>query len=228
MTPLGEVVAATTTQWTAQCIDVPRGDEIGRLPDPPPFGALVRVGPGTETLALPVDWDPFETRPQPPALHASGEPTIYGVVAFAETGALEAGRPLTAFGLDEAELLAQQPQIYELLATRFVAVCIAHSLGDGQLRPYLPPRPPRPHARVFVCEDAEVRCVFERLDFLRSLLQTARTDVSPDALVAAVLRGAWRAHNGSQDFLLRAGRELAALLPQEYDRLRALVGQITG
>jgi hypothetical protein len=46
--------------------------------------------------------------------------------------------------------------------------------------------------------------------------------------VAALLRRAWRAWHGDEDFLLRAGRELGLLLPNDYDRLRALVARIVG
>jgi hypothetical protein len=100
---------------------------------------------------------------------------------------------------------------------------------DGAVRPYLPPRPPRSHARVFTCDDAETRALTERLDYLRPLLFPGGGLALPaDELVAALLRGAWRARGGDEAFLVRAGRELAALLPRDYDRLRALVNRILG
>lgn len=223
--PIGELIVATTTAFTAQCIEVPRPDRVSALPDPPPFGAFVRIGDVMPTEALPEDFDPFVTGPAPPSSE-DGPRTLYAVVYLAETGPLEAGRPLTAFGLDEEELRREQPQIYELLATRFSACLVAHRGSDGVMRPSLPPRPPRPHARVYVCGDSEVRELTERLDYLRGLL-TGSLPVPPDELVAALLRSAWRAHGGDESFLLRAGRELAALLPRDYDRLRALIGRIT-
>lgn len=236
--PVGEVIAATTTGFTAQCIEVPRPDAVSFLPDPPPFGAFVRLGPGPESgeaaaaSPLPEDFDPFET-PSPADALASSDTaalTLYGVVCHAETGALETGRPLTAFGLDEDELRREQPQIFELLATRFSAALIAHAGADRAVRPYLPPRPPRPHARVFVCDEAETRRLTERLDYLRPLLEPGG-GVAPypaDELIPALLRNAWRAWGGDEEFLIRAGRELAALLPHDYDRLRALINRIVG
>jgi hypothetical protein len=152
------------------------------------------------------------------------------VVFHAETGALEPGRPLAAFGLDEADLRREQPHIYELLATRFSAVLIAHAGPDGAIRPYLPPRPPRPHSQVFAASDAETCRLTERLDYLRPLLTGGVTGVAFPAedLVAALLRNAWRARGGDEAFLLRAGRELAALLSGDYDRLRAIVTRVVG
>jgi len=232
--PIGEVIAAATAHVTAQCIEVPRPEAVTELPDPPAFGAFVRIGAapdGEPRAPLPEDFDPFETAPTravPPG--DDGPQTLYGVVYHAETGALEAGRPLAAFGLDEAELRREQPQIYELLATRFSAVIIAHAGPDGALRPYLPPRPPRPHSRVFAASDAETRQLTERLDYLRPLLLGGIGGASfpAEELVAALLRNAWRVRGGDEAFLLRAGRELATLLPGDYDRLRAIVSRVVG
>lgn len=218
----------------AQCIEVPRSEAVSALPDPPPFGTFVRVGPAPEASVLPGDFDPFATGPtaggvRPPLPNESGPLTLYGVVFHAETGAIEPGRSLTAFGLEEEDLRREQPQIYELLTTRFSTALIAHSGSDGEIRPYLPPRPPRPHARVFPCDDPETRALTERLDYLRPLLLGDTVPGLPgDELIAALLRNAWRARDGDDEFLVRAGRELAALLPRDYDRLRALVNRIIG
>ncbi len=227
--PVGEVIAGTTTGFVAQCIEVPRPDQVSALPDPPAFGSFVRIGSVTGSQALPDDFDPFDTAPAPPSDDQDRPLTLYGVVYHAETGALEPNRPLTAFGLEEEDLRREQPQIYELLATRFSAALVAHAGRDGSVRPYLPPRPPRPHARVYACDTVETRALTERLDFLRGLLLPAPGLALPaDELVAALLRNAWRARGGDEAFLVRAGRELAALLPADYDRLRALVQRILG
>lgn len=236
--PIGEVIAAATTYFTAQCIEVPQPDQVAELPDPPPFGAFVRVGKTATRMPaspLPEDFDPFET-PAAPALTDREEvpaTALYGVVFHAETGALEVGRPLTAFGLDEEELRREQPHLYELLATRFSVALVAHEGTDSNnVRPYLPPRPPRPHSRVFLCTLEETRRLTERLDYLRPLLLVSGSGGAPaypaDELVAALLRRAWRAWDGDDAFLLRAGRELGVLLPGDYDRLRSLVGRIMG
>lgn len=224
-TPIGEVILAATTHFVAQVIAVPTPSEVSPLPDPPPFGALVRVGTSAEVgaVALPDDFDPFVPSP-PPAADASG--AVFAVVYHAETGALEPGRPVAALGLDEEALLREHPQLYELLVTRFSSAFLGHVGADGAWRPYLPPRPPRPHSRVWMADDAEVRFATCRLDFLRGLLLSDRVPASvADELVIALLRRAWRAH-GDPDFPLRASRALAALLPADYERLRALVAGI--
>jgi hypothetical protein len=158
--PIGEVIAANTSQFTAQCIDVPRPDGVAELPDPPAFGAFVRIGGGgageaARSSALPEDFDPFETSatlPMPPGDDSAA--VLYGVVFHAEIGAIEAGRPLTAFGLDEESLRREQPQIFELLATRFSAVLIAYCHRHKRRGPQnASAAPPAASPRQSLCRD---------------------------------------------------------------------------
>jgi hypothetical protein len=223
----GEIVQASTTQFTAQCIDVPRPETVGTLPEPPPFGAFVRVG-GRGSVAVVVDVDPFE---RPRTLPVSGDDaaTLYAVVFHAETGALDAGRPLTALGLAEDELLREQPQLYELLATRFTAALIGYDDSAGTFVPYLPPRPARPHARVTLCGDDDIRRLTGgRLEWLRGVLAGDRVPSGiGDELIGAVLRRAARAQGAAAEaFLLRAGQEVARILAGDYERLRAIVARL--
>jgi hypothetical protein len=84
---------------------------------------------------------------------------------------------------------------------------------------------------VYAASDEETRRLTERLDYLRPLLlgSTGSAASYPaDELAAALLRNAWRSHGGDEGFVLRAGRELAALLPTEYDRLRAIINRVLG
>lgn len=221
---LGEVILAGTQQFTALCARAANPDST--LPDPPAFGTLVRVGrePGAPAsdLPLPEDFDPFEETPPGLPLDSGEVTTLYGVVCHAETGAMDMGRP-------EFERQGIYSPSFE---TRFSVALIACSGAEANsLRLTLPPRPPRPHAPVFPASDSEIRRLTERLDYLRPLLLGSGGPpiaYPADALVAAMLRNAWRAHGGTPDFLLSAGRNLAALLPTEYDRLRAILRQVTG
>jgi hypothetical protein len=233
--PLGEVIAATTSTFQAECLDSLRTETLGPLPEPPPFGSFVRIDArsGQETAAAPTgdEYDPFVEPQSTTAALSPGDPiTLYGVVIGAETGSREPGRLLTAFGLAEEALHESQPQIFELLRTHFSAALIGHSGPDGLIRPYLPPRPPRPHSQVWAATTDETRQLTQRLDFLRPLLAGAGGAFYPaDELVAALLRNAYNeAYARDSAFLLRAGRELATLLPLEYDRLRAILSRITG
>ena len=244
--PLGEIVEAGTTAFIAQCLEVPR-EIVPKLYDPPPFGAFVKVGrPAPDAPLLPDgaaeplftedEEDPFAlplgSPPNTLALAATALPAAtYALVYGASTSSLEPSRRPSALGFaDEDEMRRQQPQIFELLRTEFSGMLVAYSAGDGSaLKRHLPPRPPRIHSRVYACTEPETRMLTADLGFLRAILLPsggALAGVPGDELAAACLRQARTAHSEDPGFLLRAGRALAMLLADDYDRLQAILRSI--
>ena len=233
--PIGEIIEAGTTAFVAQCLEVPR-QITPKLYDPPPLGAFVKICkpqalPPPPILGEPEEEDPFALPPGGGDAASAGTPlpaATYALVYGANTASLEPNRRPSALGFaDEDELRAQQPQIFELLRTEFSGLLIAYAPGDGKwLRRHLPPKPPRIHSRVYLCDPDEVRALTGDLSFLRALLLPsggALAGVPTDELVAACLRGAREAQVNDQEFLLRAGKSLAALLAEDYDRLQAIL-----
>lgn len=220
---VGEVIQAGTTGFTAQC-------PAERLHAPPEFGAFVRVRPpGTRsgTTTVPADLlldDPFAEPSSLVGKLDAPEETLYALVCMATTGSLDPGRRPAAYGLEEAELRAEQPQIFDLLVTEFTALHIGF-LRDGRIRPYLPERPPRLHAMVEACSPAEVCALSESPDLLRSLLHTTG-EVQTDELIAACLRRAYLCRNRDFAFLVRMGKQLAILLRDDPERLAALLRKL--
>src|SRR5687768_12599107 len=202
---VGEVIEASTTSFTA---------ESRRLDSPPPFGSFVRILPslnsGSEVR------DPFEETAAPTG-------TVYGVVMEARTASRDPNRRAASFGLSEDDLRREQPQIWELLATDFVCLTIAHA-SEGEIRPYLPPRPPRLHAPVQPCSESEVCRIVEGLAFLRAI--STADCACCDELMAAALREGYRCSGKDDEFLVRAGKQLAALLTNDYERLAAILRKL--
>ncbi|MDQ2731961.1 MAG: hypothetical protein M3Y56_09900 [Armatimonadota bacterium] len=170
-----------------------------RLYDAPPFGSIVRAE-------------------DPDSAH-----TLYAVVAATETSSVEANRRAAAFWQSEDELRKNQPQIFELLSTRFVGLLIGYREGS-ELRLRLPPRPPRVHGFVYECEPNEVRQVTADLNILRPLL--AAPVPSSDELVAAVIREGAATREDGRSFFVAAGKQLASLLRDDYPRLQAIIGKL--
>ncbi|HLK56260.1 MAG TPA: hypothetical protein VKU00_06835 [Chthonomonadaceae bacterium] len=224
-TCIGEVLAANTTRFIAQC-------PAERLHDPPALGAFVRVlppgssAPSASPAPVEVLDDPFAdpVPTSPAALTAVPEETLYALVFSATTGSLEPGRRAAAYGLDETQLREEQPQIFDLLATEFAALHIGF-VRDGRLRLYLPARPPRLHAMVEVCSPAETCALTEAPDLLRTLLAVTG-DVSADELIAACLRQAYEHRNRDFAYLVRMGKQLAILLRDDPERLAALLRKL--
>jgi hypothetical protein len=223
---IGEVIAAGTTQFTAQC---PRP----LLHHPPVFGTFVRIIPGgasaptqaANQFSATVD-DPFAEPVTPVAGLPEGTPdeTLYGVVYSAGTGSAEPGRRPTAYGLAEEQLRQEQPQIFDLLATEFSALHIGYA-RNGRFSAGIPPRPPRLHAAVSGCTPPEVRAITESPELLRALIKSPG-DVPTDELILACIRYGFACRDEEYAYLVRAGKQLATLLRDDPDRLTAILGRL--
>ena len=207
---IGEIIEASTTEFVA---------ESRELHSPPPFGSFVKVawnGPVRQAQGRPSDAqtdDPFEL-----------QPAIYGVVHHATTSPVDTGRRLRAFWKDEEELKNQQPELDEwMLVTNFRAVIIGYC-ANGQVSQILPPKPPKLLTRVHPCEPGEIKSVTSRMDFLRTLA-TFR-NAPTEEVVAACIRQAAGCYEDKEPFLVAAGKELASLLKDDYDRLQAIMRRV--
>jgi hypothetical protein len=152
---------------------------------------------------------------------------IYGIVGNAETTSLEPGRKPIARGKDEATeeaIYESSPQLAKLLRSEFTAVVAGHKDGD-KVSHYLPPNPARIHAFVYLCNPEEVRKFSQSFDFLNILIN-ASLPVPADELIGASLRRMSQAHDDGHAFLVAAGKELAALLSGQYDRLKSILGRL--
>ena len=167
----------------------------------PPFGALVKTA-------------------DPPL-------EVFGVVAQASTAGVEPGRRPIARGKDEvseAAVYQSNPQLVQLLRSEFTVLVIGH-MQDGNVRQFLPPKPARIHAFVHAATPEEVKQFSRSFGFL-SLLVRASVQTSPEELIAAVLREMALVQPDPRAFLVAAGKELTALLSDDYQRLKAILGRL--
>lgn len=239
---IGEVIEASTTEFAA---------ESRQLHSPSPFGSFVKVlWHGEENLPqAPVigsesaadEGDPFmdsfrqkegsfgpeyrsaldgESAEPVPDL----SPAIYAVVHQATTTSVDTGRRLRAYWKDEEQLKQEQPELSEwLLVTNFRAIIVGYS-ANGLIRQFLPPQPPNLLTPVHPCTPDEIHLITRRLDFLRTL--TNFQNAPTEEVVAACIREASNARGGNPEFLVAAGKELANLLRDDYDRLQAIMRRV--
>lgn len=197
-TRIGEVIESTTTSFTAGAYE---------LLQAPPFGALVRA----------------QARAQDAA--------VYGLVYDIRTGskepggrALVRGRTYSGRELFDAEIYHEHPDLAEVLQTEFSAITVGFVEHD-RVQQYLPPQPPPVHYSVYECAPAELERFTESSDFFRTLLFAYQ--IPSDELLSAVIRAAARARaRDERGYLVRAGREVASLLKDDYDRLTAILRRI--
>lgn len=148
---------------------------------------------------------------------------LYAVVFHTATQSLDPNRFTVAYYRSEEELRAEQPQIFELLKTRFEAVVIGYG-QTGFLRTAIPPHPPRIHSFVSNCTDTEVRQITSDCSFLRLLMAVER--VPKEELLAAAICAACRVHTSEHAFLVQAGKALLKLLGQDYEMLASILHRI--
>ena len=191
-TRVGEVIAASTSEFTAQCYE---------LYQIPPLGSLVKT--------------------------RSGDVEFFGIIYNAATTGLEPGRKPIARGKDETSeeaVYQSSPQLFKLLKSEFGALVVGYR-KDGKLYHYLPPQPARIHGFVYQRSPEEVKEFSQSLAFLNILLNT-RLPVSVEELVSASLRQMSAVNDDSHAYLIAAGKELAGLLGNQYNRLRAILGRL--
>lgn len=197
---IGEVIEATTTRFVAGAYELLQG---------PPFGALIRAQTRSEAMA------------------------IYGLVYEIRTGSKEPGgravvrgRTYTGRDLYDEEIYQEHPDLAEVLQTEFSAITVGFC-EDGQMVQYLPPQPPPVHYSVYECDAEELIRFTEATDFFRAVLFAYQ--IPSDELLAATIRAAARARRPfglDRAYLVRAGREIASLLKDDYDRLTAILRRI--
>jgi len=156
-----------------------------------------------------------------------GDNGLYAVVCQARTEGIEPGRKPIARGKDEVSeeaIFKANPQLSKLLRSEFSALIVGHKATD-RLHQFLPPRPARIHSFVYACSRDESLDFSNSCSFL-TLLVNAKTETPADELIAAVLRLMSVAHEDAHGFLLKAGKELATLLSQDYVRLRTILERI--
>jgi hypothetical protein len=156
-----------------------------------------------------------------------GNVTVYGLVYQSVTTSLDPGRRAIARGKDEVceeDVYRGSPQLEKLLRTEFRVLIAGHRAGN-KLFQYLPPNPPRIHSFVFECTDEERKDFGRSFDFL-NVLMNARLTISPEELAAAVLRQISTVYPDPDAYLVAAGKELALLLNNDFNRLKAVLGRI--
>ncbi|MGN6672682.1 MAG: hypothetical protein ACTHMA_05230 [Thermomicrobiales bacterium] len=170
--------------------------ESAVLHDLPPLGALV-------------------------AVQLPDELTLYGAVAFGQTGGIDPGRKAVRRGNDDvydAAIYVEHPELNRILRTTFRVAIIGYTEPGGTPRHHLPPCPPPLHYSVLHCDAGVVRAFTETPRYL-PILAASDGEVAPEQLLAAHIRAVWRGRGHDDAWLAAAGRQVARLFKRDYDRL---------
>jgi len=138
-----------------------------------------------------------------------GYPMIYAITYNISTQSIEPNRRPTAYGKTEDELRLEQPQIFELLRTEFNCLIIGYEDETG-IYQNLPPHPPKIHNFVHFCSATEIANFTDKAHYL----------------TIAAIRNAHLARGENGHYLVKAGKEIARLLKDDYDRLHSILERI--
>lgn len=169
--------------------------ESDHLHELPPLGSVVRVASG-------------------------GGDIVFAIVAFGQTGGIDATRRAIRRGSNELRddaVYRRHPELAQILRTTFEVLPVAYRRGSV-IRRMLPPLPPPLHYSVESVEQAELRHLTDDPRYL-SLLVSAEAAVPVDQLLAAHLRQVYEQRGNDRDWLDLAAREIARLLKDDYDRV---------
>lgn len=184
----------------------------------------VRIGEvvETSTVQFVVECDELERVPELGSfvrVTGVGAETIYGIVAFAETSAIDPGRRVVRRGtaeLQDRALYEANPELRWVLRSLFVAVAVAYE-RESRLSYLVPPFPPPLHYSVDLVSADEIPRLTASYAYFPLLLNW-RGSIPPEHLLAAHLRYVHRQRGHDQAWLEAAARELARLLKRDYDR----------
>jgi hypothetical protein len=192
MSRIGEIVEATTTEYTAQCYD---------LYELPSLGSLVKT--------------------------TDGEIDLFGIVYNAATASVEPGRRPFVRGKNEPNeeaVFNSNPQLKKLLRSEFSVIIVGYRQSE-KLYYYLPSRPAHIHGFVYSCSVEEVKSFSASLEFLDIIFNT-RLALPTEEVAGAALRQMSLAYEEPRRFLVNAGKHLAVILGDDFNRLRIVLGKL--
>ncbi|AFY62209.1 hypothetical protein [Synechococcus sp. PCC 6312] len=141
ISPFAEVIATSTAEFTAQCLESPNLD----------FPVLPALGSWVKTID-----------------ELSGQ-AVYAIVCYAAAAPMDSIHRAQALGLSLQQLRLEQPQIFAMIKAEFRTAIMGFQ-GNGQTYQHLPPQPPQIHQAVYPCTSLELSPFAQNPLFLRTIL----------------------------------------------------------
>lgn len=195
---IGEIIESSTLQFTAGSY---------QLHEAPSFGTVVRVPtrePDVDVFALVYDVRTVSREP-------GGRAVIRGVSYTGES-------------LHNEEIYRAHPDLAEVLQTEFSAWIVGYRRG-GTVYHRIPPFTAPVHYSVYACTTDELVQFGLSFGYIGMVVHTQQLPV--DELLGALIRHIAIAHTPHERaYTIRAGRELATLLRDDFERLRQIILRI--
>jgi hypothetical protein len=158
-------------------------------------------------------------------VHQAGELIVVGVIMAIRVDDDPLVRQLIMAGAGNLSAVRDQRE-NRLVPVEIDVLNVGYVLKDMVFH-NLPPRPPLSLDPVTLCAAEDVAYFTRQLDFLRLIASNGGTSVA-DLLGAAIQKAAATRHSRAEqtDFLIRAGRHLAAILSHDMLMLQYVLKMI--
>ena len=117
----------------------------------------------------------------------SNQRDVFGIISNIVIESSDPVRQPVAYQKTHAELLLEQPQIFEFLQTNFRAIIVGYQENE-QLLYHLPSSPPQIHSFVSYPTKELYSTFFQKTDFLHLLTQQAHETPNLDELIFAIIK----------------------------------------
>jgi hypothetical protein len=128
----------------------------------------------------------------------SGNKKLFGIIYDITTGPIDPIRQPVPYQKTEAELVAEQPQIFEFLKTSFTCIAVGYE-ENNKIYYTIPAQPPKMHAFIAHATEQEYTKYFQSNDFLY-LLFTSSLPIHKEELLLAIIH-----HQVQQKSLTKEG-----------------------
>lgn len=148
---------------------------------------------------------------------------IFGVVSHSVTESLDptrTPRPRGPGAKNVKSIYQENPQLQNLLASKFISIIVGYIENDAILRK-LSPVPPRILSLTRICTESEISEFSSNFDFIARLLNS--TIGSPDDVLASFLNIAAQLRPNPEQYFVDAGKEVATLLPGQMRRVNLIL-----
>ncbi|MFA5306203.1 MAG: HAS-barrel domain-containing protein [Candidatus Babeliales bacterium] len=154
--------------------------------------------------------------------------TVLGVVTTIATGSIDPTRTPYPYQKTEAELRAEQPQIFEFLRTIFTVAIVGYRTHTPTTKLYyhLPPTPRKIHAFVGNADSSLASQFFAQPDYLHLLFTCTQTLSNIDELLLAIIHQHYLNGDLKQANIDAFCNTFALLTGNDYRRLKLFLKRI--
>ncbi len=151
--------------------------------------------------------------------------TLCGVVHQVQTGSMDPVRYPFAYKKTEAELMAEQPHIFEFLKTTFRVLIIGYK--EKSYFFYLsPPEPAKIHAFICPMEQQLAHDFFSNNNYLSSLFSSQAELFNLDELILALIKYQRAINILDKKELMQTIGNLRLLIGNDYRRMKILLQRV--